>query len=229
MTTRANFQKNYLMRYAIVSGACSVFALWFAYDGFIGYPSKLPVAEAFDELRSIEDDERRINEWQEVAEQRGFPKDIPTKTAEEIHSDITGQYFFGALNLCIAIPLGILWLRARGSWVESTEQGLASSWGQSVNFSNVTKLDKKRWAKKGIATAHYSEDGVEKKFVFDDFKYEREPLGQILRTLESVLEREQIVNGPTELETDEEKAKEAEAAELEDAESETDSERVENA
>lgn len=213
MTIRANFQRNYLMRYAIVAGACSIFALWFAYDGFIGYPSKLPMAEAYDELREIEDDERRINEWREVAKSRGFSTNIPTKTAEEIHSDITGQYFFAGLNLCIAIPLGILWLRSRGSWVESTEKGLTSSWGQTVDFADVTQLDKKRWAKKGIAKAIYSQDGMEKSFVFDDFKFEREPLGSILRQLESVLKRDQIVNGPTEAETDEQKAKEAQEAE----------------
>ena len=219
MTVRANFQKNYLMRYAIVAAACSLFALWFAYDGFIGYPSKLPAAEAYDELRVIEDDERRIEEWQEVAEQRGFSKSIPTKTAEEIHSDITGQYFFGALNLVIAIPLTILWLRSRGSWVEATDNGLRSSWGQEVDFSTVSKLDKKKWEKKGIARAHYTEDGTEKAFVFDDFKFEREPINQILRSLEAVLDREQVINGITEEENDEQKARDAEASKEEENES----------
>ncbi|MEO8271198.1 MAG: hypothetical protein ABI557_15860, partial [Aureliella sp.] len=117
-------------------------------------------------------------------------------------SDIVGQYFWGGINLLVGLPALILWLRARGSWVESTESGLTTSWGQSLRFSDVKLLDKKRWQRKGIAKATYApaEGGPSKKFVFDDFKYEREPLGQILRDLEKHLLPEQIVGGPPEAE-----------------------------
>jgi hypothetical protein len=69
-----------------------------------------------------------------------------------------------------------------------------------MDFENVTLLNKRRWAKKGIAKAYYNQDGVAKIFTFDDFKFEREPIGKMLRRLEESLERDKIVGGPTEAE-----------------------------
>lgn len=220
---RAHFQKNYLMRYAVLAGVCLLLACWFAYDGFIGYPSQLPMASAYDELRELEDDERR-SRWQALSSENGWPSETPEKTAEEIRTDITGQYLWAVINLLVGLPALAYFIRCRGSWVEQTEAGLTTSWGQSVRFADVTRLNKKRWAEKGIAKAAYTEGGRSKTFVFDDFKFERDPLGSMLRSLEEVLDRDQIVGGPTEAETDAQKALEAEdpedVEELEDAESE---------
>ncbi len=218
MTTRANFQKNYLMRYGVLAAVCMFLALWFAYDGFIGYPSKIPAAEAYDELRELETEER-LERWQQIASEQGWSSSTPDKTAEEIHDDITGQYFWAAINLLVGVPAVVLFLRCRGSWVEATEDGLTTSWGQTLRFADVRELNKKRWADKGIAKASYTADGQSGTFVFDDFKFEREPLGQMLRDLERVLDREQIVGGPTEIEMDEKK--EAEKAPSADAETTT--------
>ena len=46
-------------------------------------------------------------------------------------------------------PLGV-W-RARGRWIESSDSGLTSSWGQSVDFDKIKSLDKRKWRNKGIA------------------------------------------------------------------------------
>lgn len=207
MSERANFQKNYLLRYAALATFCLLLSLWFAYDGLIGYPKKLPMAAAYDEIRDLETEER-IARWKQLAADNDWPSSAPEKTAEDIEDDIIGQYFWAAINLAIGLPALVLFLRSRNSWVESTESGLTTSWGQTVDFTAVTQLDKKRWANKGIAKASYQEQGQTKVFVFDDFKFEREPLGKMLRSLEDILEREKIVGGPTELETEEEKARE---------------------
>ncbi len=214
MNLRADFQKSYLLRYAIIAGALLFFAAYFAYDGFIGYPANLPAARANDQLRTL-DSEQQVAQWQTLAQQNGWdPNERPSKTAEEIEGDIYEQYFFGALCL-LGGGIGLAYyLRSKGAWVEATEGGLTSSWGQSLQFSDVTLLDKKRWARKGIARATYTEGGVSRKFTFDDFKFEREPLGKILRSLEDTLQREQIVGGPTEEETDAQKALEVQAQEV---------------
>ena len=201
MTVRAEFQKNYLMRYLILATVCLFMAAWFAYDGLIGYPQKIPYAEAYDELLELES-AQRVEKWKAIAKQNNWPNDVPTKTAEEIRSDIIGQYFWGGLNLLAGLPALLLYFRARGSWVEATADGLKTSWGQQVRFADVTKLDKRRWQRKGIARATYrsadsnaSSGGGERVFVFDDFKFQREPLGKLLRDLEAVLKPEQIVGG----------------------------------
>ncbi len=206
MTERANFRNNYLMRYLIMATICIGGGLWFAYDGFIAWPADLPAAEAYDELREIEDAEERIGRWEALANENGWPKSTPKKTAEELRRDIVGQYFWMTLCFCAGVPALVYFFASRGTWVEETQTGLTTSWGQSMNFSDVSLLNKRRWAKKGIAKAYYSENGASKIFTFDDFKYEREPMGKMLVRLEETLERDQIVGGPTEAETNAERA-----------------------
>jgi len=197
MTVRANFQKNYLMRYLILAGVCLFLAAWFAYDGFIGYPRQLTYAREYGQLADLEPPERQAK-WKEISAERGWSGATPEKEPAEIEDDIKGQYVWAFLNLVVGVPALLLYLRSRGSWVEATDTGLKTSWGQTVDFSKVTKLNKKKWSDKGIAKASYSDRHGQKVFVFDDFKYEREPLGRMLRELESQLTPEQIVGGPPE-------------------------------
>ncbi len=196
---RIEFQKSYLMRYAIMATVGILFSLWFLYDGLIGYPRKLPAARAYDELRDLET-EQRLSRWEQVAEENGWPRRPPEKTAEEIQSDIVGQYVWATLFAILGFPAAYLLWTSRGRWIEETEEGVRTSWGQEVRFADVRRLDKRRWANKGIAKAFYA--GPEGVFVFDDFKYDRDKIDALLRRLESTLPRDRIVGGPTEAETD---------------------------
>ena len=197
MSVRANFQKSYSWRYLMLAGGFLFAALFFAYDGFIGYPNKKVISERYQEIAEMEASERQ-KAWRQITEENNWSRSVPDKSPEEIADDIRGQYFYGIISLLIALPPAILYFRTRGSWVERTEEGLTSSWGQKLDYSKVLKLDKKKWANKGIAVASYQDGAVTRRFVFDDFKYEREPLGQMLRELEQVLKPEQIVGGPPE-------------------------------
>lgn len=196
---RAEFQKSYLTRYLLLATVCLGMSAWFAYDGFIGYPSQLKYAEAYDEIRELPS--REIEQrWKDITAENNWPTTLPKKRAEEIRGDITGQYFWALLSAAVGIPALLLYFRSRGSWVESTEQGLRTSWGQEVDFSNVQQLNKHRWQKKGIAKALYQEGDQQRSFTFDDFKFDREPLGAMLRQLEAKLTDEQIVGGSREAE-----------------------------
>ncbi len=181
-------------------------ALWFAYDGLVTYPKKLEYAEAYEELKSeVSDDVERTKRWHVLADSRGWPRQVPEKSASTIRDDIQGQYFFGGLSLLLGIPALYFYFRSKNQWVELTDDGLTTSWGQSVRFSDVTLLNKKKWDAKGIARATYMEGGKQRTFVFDDFKFERQPLGKMLRGLETVLNPDQIVGGISEAERDRQK------------------------
>src|SRR5690606_2464730 len=145
-------------RYAALAAICLLMAAWFGYDGLVGYPAQIPAAEAYDELRDL-DSAKRAEEWKRIATERGLDKRTPKKTAAEIRSDIIGQYFWGGVNLLVGLPALLLWLRSRGSWVEQTDDGLPTSWGQSLRCADVTLLDKKKWQRKGIAKATYTAEG----------------------------------------------------------------------
>jgi hypothetical protein len=83
----------------------------------------------------------------------------------------------------------------RGHWIEASPSGVTSSWGQSFNYDDVVEVNKKSWAKKGIARVYYEENGRRRKFVIDDFKFKREPTDEILQALENRVDHEKITGG----------------------------------
>ena len=198
MAVRANFQKSYLWRYLLVAISCLAFSSWFAYDGLIGYPLKVEMAREYEKLgKTLEADNLKAA-WRKKVAEMNWPQVTPEDKADHIEESISQQYFWCILTALIGLPALYFFLTSRGQWVERTEHGLTTSWGQDVNFRDVKKIDKSKWAKKGIAKASYSENGKERLFVFDDFKFDREPLGEMLFDLEQILVDDQIVGGPRE-------------------------------
>ena len=197
MTLRANFQKSYLWRYLAMAGIGFFMAAWFAYDGLIGYPQEQQRSAAYEQMaEEIADKKELYQKWRETARNNGWNVETPKEKAADFPNKIVGQYVYGSLCLFLAIPALALYFRSRNRWIEYADNGLTTSWGQSVNFADVTLLNKKRWENKGIAKAYYMQQGTKRCFVFDDFKYDREPIGQMLKQLETQLQPEQIVGQP---------------------------------
>ena len=107
-------------------------------------------------------------------------------------------------GLCalIGIPALLKWYLAKGTWVEGDETTIRSSKGKEVAIGQITKINKRKWEEKGLATIYYSDNGKSKKFVMDDFKYDREPMGQLMRYAEANLTADQIVGGTREADKD---------------------------
>ncbi len=200
MGLRANFDRGFLRRYLLMAAVGLGWAAYCAYDGLVAYPKKLEIAREFDVLRKLEADREidyleREKRWKSITDEKQWPSQEPKKTAEEMRNLISQQYFMGAIGLLIGLPALYSWFTSRNSWIERTPTGLTTSWGQKLDYTTVQILNKRRWTKKGIAVAEYEDGGTRRKFVFDDFKFERQPLDQMLRDLEMVLSDAQIVEG----------------------------------
>lgn len=101
----------------------------------------------------------------------------------------------------MGIPCVLWYLKNKGTWIESTEDGLRSSNGQELKISQITQFDKVKWEKKGIGVFHYTNDqGAEEKFIVDDLKYDRKTTDKIVAWVETQIPSEMIVNGLTEVE-----------------------------
>jgi hypothetical protein len=172
------------------------FSLWSLYDGYIKYPREQARGLAFDKLSS----EGRENEWDEFAATQGWSISIPhePKPEEDFTTSIYMQYAMAVLTAVIGLPMLLLALKSRSNWVESTDTGITSSWGESFNFDQILLIDKKRWRNKGIAKVTYQDGPRNRRFVIDDFKYERPTMDQILYELEQRIDPEKIVSGPPE-------------------------------
>jgi hypothetical protein len=180
------------------------FALYCLYDGFIGYPNKRERGfEDFKQFKLDEDsdqqklslaefeataDEKRIEEWHEFSYGGGIPG----------RGDVIVQFVMAAGAGALGLFLFSIPLRARGTWVESTATGITSSWGQSFDFDQVVELNKQKWRSKGIAKVTYDDGQRKRRFVLDDYKFDRNATDAILYELEQRIGPEQITGGPPE-------------------------------
>lgn len=205
MNLRANFQRRYLGRYLAMAGIGLFMSAWFAFDGFIGYPQEQLRSAAYEDLASKVEDKKELHQqWRDLARSKGWNVNTPKEKAAEFDNKIVGQFIFGSICFALSVPALFLLLRNRNQWIELNDQILTTSWGQTVDFQQVYLLNKRRWAHKGIAKAHYKDQGQECIFVFDDFKFDRKPTDEMLKHLETFLTADQIVGGPPEGLVDEE-------------------------
>ncbi len=194
MAAKAPISSGYLLRLALVALVCLAYAAWSAYDGFVKYPEHNRSVAALEKVK-----EEHPTDWQPIWEKMAEENDW-SKTPGELKSNFSmiAQY----VQLGITLPIGLLfaffWLAHRGKWMATDETGVLTSAGQRVSFDAIQRVDKQRWATKGIALVWHQDGGVEKKLVIDDWKYERGPTDDILREIELHLTREQIVNGEPE-------------------------------
>ena len=191
MPVRATTDNRFYLRFLVIGVVAIGFALWSLYDGAIAYPAQRERALKYQELEK----EDRVKEWPDVARAQGWPTDTPGTPKTD--ADFLVQYIMATIAGTIGLWLLIVVLRSRGRWIEGSETGITSSWGQSFDFDSVESLDKKRW-NKGIAKVTYLEGKRKKQFVIDNYKFKRQETDTILRTLESRIGADKIVGGEPE-------------------------------
>ena len=172
------------------------FALWSAYDGAIKYPHAQERAIEFERLFA----EDKADQWEAFATDRGWSTAIPkqSKTEEDHRASIWMQWAQFIVAGLIGLWLISIPFRARGRWIESSDTGITSSWGQNLNFSDVVNLEKRQWRSKGIAKVTYLDNGQKRRFVIDDYKFDRHNTDAILYELEQYIDPALITGGPPE-------------------------------
>jgi len=192
MTIRAKISVRYLLRAGIIAVVCIGFFFWCLYDAKVKYPNQMERAKKFEKLKA----EERLGEWDALADERGWSRENPGKPKTE--GDIWSQYIFAAISGPVGLLFLFFFLRARGSWMEASDTGINTSWGEQFEHGQITMLDKKNWKKKGIAKVTYQQDARTRRLTLDDCKYDFEETEKILRQMEANIPVEQIVNGSPE-------------------------------
>ncbi|MCH2182591.1 MAG: hypothetical protein MK108_11350 [Mariniblastus sp.] len=207
MKIRADSNNGFLQRFLLIAIVCMGFGLYCLYDGFIGYPKKLKISEAYDQFHPVTAEEVSTDqavqaeaEWESFAQSQGWSIEKPKKRPAAIRSDIIWQYIMAGVAFLVGLPVLYNYLTSKNAWIESDGRQVTTSWGQVVDFDQVQGIDKKRWEKKGIAKVSYLGRQGEGTLVIDDFKFNRSAMGEILDQIESSLDREKIVGAPTQQE-----------------------------
>jgi hypothetical protein len=193
MAIRAESDPKFSRRFLYMGIAAIGFSLWSLYDGLIGYPHKQERALKFEELYSA----NKADQWEGYAVERGWSPAIPeqSKSEEEYRTSIFTQYSMFIVAGLVGLWLISIPLRSRGKWIESTGDGVTSSWGQSFKYADVENLEKRQWRSKGIAKVTYVENGSRRRFVIDDYKFDRYKTDAILYELEQNIDPERITGG----------------------------------
>ncbi len=107
--------------------------------------------------------------WEEYTSEKGWP----SKTEEHSFDsgDILGQFVATSVALTlIAVSLFIL-IRTLRRTIEADGVALYSQDGRRVLYSDMTRVDKRKWDAKGIALVYYQDGGEEKKVKIDGMVY----------------------------------------------------------
>lgn len=203
-TVRANYDPEYFKRFLWLALGCLFFGSWFLYDGLVGYPAELKRCEAYWRLSNDPKKPKGSYEpidnatWKQLCEENDWstkpPKTKPDKQANKIGT----QFFYAILCYVITIPCLLKWFLPRGTWIEGDDKELKSSWGKDFKYEQIKRINKKKWEDRGIAKIHYEQEGIPYSFTFDDYKYEREPMGSIMQAMEAGLADDQIIGAERE-------------------------------
>ena len=217
MTVRANSNSKFLFKFLLIAIVLIGFGGWALYDSVVSAPKKMKKAKEYwveSEEGEKEPWVKRHSgeEWAAIVEKKGWGIGEPKTPSGALGY----AYFNYAMLLCI--PLGAFslfkYLQANKTWIEGTDSNFQTSGGIKFDFDQIKAIDKKKWAKKGLASITFSDGNQDRLYVLDDLKYEREPTDEILYKMEQALKDEQIVNGERERspqEVAEEKRKAVEA------------------
>jgi hypothetical protein len=135
--------------------------------------------------------------WEGVAKENGWPTKNPGKPKTD--SDIAQNFVQAAVAAVVGVCMLMNVVLASRRWIEAGPEGVTTSWGEKVPFASVVAIDKKRWKDKGIAYVDYEAGGKRRRFVVDDYKYDRYKCDEVLRRIEQAAGVDKIQNGVPEL------------------------------
>lgn len=192
MNHQATVNSSYRWQVAFMAAFILFWALYFLYDGYVGYPYKRQVAQEFAKFQDSDSKE----EWVDYARDIGLTVGSNENTGHDYSDwDIRTQKIIGYLLMPWTLLMWVSLLRLTGRRIESDGDGITASWGPRVDYDAITSLNLNRWRSKGIAVLHYNDTaGKTRRFVLDNFKYTRNAINDMVEEIESRLDSSQIIS-----------------------------------
>jgi len=178
MEIEAILTKEWKQRWLILTGFVFAGALWFYYDGFIGYPKS---AERYRDYQQLTEelissgkavdkrDQIVVERWRDFATENGWDRKIPKNKTEK---DFSNQKKYGSVLVIIGIALLAWYRKSTRLIVKFDGVTITGTDGSQVKASEITRLDKRKWENKGIIYAYYQDEEKEKKMTLDAYKFD---------------------------------------------------------
>ena len=215
MNKRAELEKFFWLKFLLIGLGTLGYGAYAGYDAIVTGPYRLEKSEIWEPIKDNESlsQGEKMDQWRAIAADHGWDKKQPNEKYKVKSAKEFIVFNYGLMGLCLLISLPCLFwcLSTKGSWIESTENGLRNSAGKQLTLDQITKVDKAKWEKKGIAVVHYTNDqGRTSTFRIDDLKFERAKVDEIMAWVEGNIDSKLVVNGLMESELATKKAKTAE-------------------
>lgn len=169
--------KRVLMTIMLVAGG-----LWFAYDGYIGWPRE---NARIEQLKKDVEVARRANDEAKV---RQLDVQLGKLEYRNDTSINTQKYLAIGLPLLGIAIFAWSFYQSRGTY-RLADNVLTVPGHPPVPLDAITSIDKTDWDRKGIAYLHYELPGptpVKGRLCLDDFVYQREPVAAIFKHIQRV-------------------------------------------
>ena len=152
--------------------------LWFLFDARTGFPRSNERWIAHEKLSA----DNRLSEWPELAKEKGWNETPPHKFYQR--EDLLGQYVAASVLFLGATAAFLYWLSQIKRVFKLDDEAVILPNGKRVPFAAVTRINRKKWDAKGLATVYFSIDGRPGKFLLDDYKFDRNPMHAIMAAIE---------------------------------------------
>ncbi|WP_133793292.1 hypothetical protein [Prosthecobacter fusiformis] len=187
----------YFRRLGLMSGMLALMGLWFLYDWKYGYHAANKIADQKDWFEKVVlkgyDEAKsggRLEQWVKETEAQGLPAgkngepprwvsyaaehNWPEKPHRWTDRQIRDQFWWGTCTLLVAAGVALnMFLNCKKVLCAEADRWTTPE-GETVLFTQVFKVDKRKWDNKGLAYAwHREKDGTrEKKAIIDDLKFD---------------------------------------------------------
>lgn len=173
--------KHFIMAIALIAGGC-----WFAYDGWINWPRQNAEADRW-QAALFEAQNAPVKEQAKIEQLASELKSV------EKHND--ANILLQKVLAGILPVLGIFWagwtLYGTRGQIRLDDETLHAPGHPPITASDIRRIDKRRWDRKGIAYLHYETSSPPASGILklDDFAYQRQPVDAIFQRIErAVLE-----------------------------------------
>ena len=164
--------KHLIMSILLIAGG-----LWFAYDGWIKWPKQNA------QIEQVQKDKVAAQDAGDSAKVEALSKQL-SSMSHHTETDILIQKLLAFTLPAFGLFWGVWTLRDTRGLYRMTGDKLQAPGHPPITYSDIRRIDKRKWDRKGIAFLHYDHAGRSGVLKLDDFAYERKATDAMLERIE---------------------------------------------